>query len=66
MDNLVGGRFGDNYDWTYTGFLRATNSLLLHNYRDVWGMNWQDWTYRTGAMNVQSNFLSAAQSPASQ
>ena len=59
VDNLVGGRFGDNYNWTYTGFLRATNSLLLNNYHDVWGMNWQDWTYRTSAMNIQSNFLSA-------
>jgi hypothetical protein len=57
--NLVGGRFGDNYNWTYTGFLRATNSLLLYNYRDVWGMNWQDWTYRTNAMDIRSNFLSA-------
>lgn len=57
--NLVGGRFGDNYNWTYTGFLRATNSFLLYNYRDVWGMNWQDWTYRTNAMDIRSNFLSA-------
>ena len=57
--NLTGGRFGDNYNWTYTGFLRATNSLLLYNYRDVWGMNWQDWTYRTNAMDIRSNFLSA-------
>jgi hypothetical protein len=57
--NLIGGRFGDNYNWTYTGFLRATNSILIYNYRDVWGMNWQDWTYRTNAMEIQSNFLSA-------
>ena len=57
--NLIGGRFGDNYNWTYNGFLRATNSLLLYNYRDVWGMNWQDWTYRTNAMDIRSNFLSA-------
>lgn len=56
--NLVGGRFGDNYNWSYSGFLRATNSLLLNNYHDVWGMNWQDWTYRTNAMDIRGNFLS--------
>lgn len=57
--NLVGGRFGDNYDRTYTGFLRATNSILIYNHRDVWGFNLQDWTYRTSAMDIHSNFLSA-------
>jgi len=55
--NLVGARFGDNYDWTYTGFLRATNSLLIFNYRDVWGMTWNDWGYRTGQMDIRSNLL---------
>lgn len=58
--NLVGGRFGDNYDWTYDGFLRATNSLLLYNYRDVWGMTWSDWAYRTNQMDVRSNLLTVA------
>jgi hypothetical protein len=60
LGNVIGGRFGDNYDWTYNGSFRATNSLLLFNYRDVWGMNWADWTYRTNQMDVRSNFLSAA------
>lgn len=55
--NLVGGRMGDNYNWTYTGSLRATNSLLLHNYREVWGMCWADWTYRSNQMDIRSNFL---------
>lgn len=58
--NLVGGRFGDNYTMTYSGSLRATNSLLLYNHHDVWGMNWADWTYRTNQMDIRSNFLSAA------
>ncbi|HYG35514.1 MAG TPA: hypothetical protein VEC99_12050, partial [Clostridia bacterium] len=34
-----------------------TNSLVLNNYRDVWGRNWQDWTYRSNAMDIQGNFL---------
>lgn len=58
--NLTGARFGDNYNWTYTGFLRATNSLLIHNYRDVWGMTWNDWAYRTSQMDVRSNRLTVA------
>ena len=40
--------------------MRATNSILLHNYRDVWGVNFQDWLWRTNAMNVQSNWFTAA------
>jgi hypothetical protein len=59
--NLTGGRFGDNYSsYTYTGFLRVTNSLMIYNYRNVWGMNWADWTYRTNQMDMRSNLLSAA------
>jgi len=63
LGNLTGARFGDNYDWTYNGFLRMTNSLVLYNYRDVWGMNWQTdslgWIYRTNAMDIRGNTLSA-------
>ena len=58
VGNVVGLRFGDNYDWSYRGFLRVTNSLVLYNVRDVWGMNWDDWTYRTNQMDIRSNFLS--------
>lgn len=60
IGNVVGGRFGDNYDWSYNGFLRATNSILLYNHHDVWGMNWADWSYRTGRMSVVSNYLSVS------
>lgn len=55
--NAVGARFGDNYNWTYSGFLFVTNSLLLHNARDAWGMNWADWTYRTNQMEIAGNWL---------
>lgn len=60
VNNLVGGRFGDNYNWTYNGFLTASNSVLIYNYRDVWGMNWSDWTYRTNQMNIQNNWLTGS------
>ena len=56
--NAVGARFGDNYDWTYNGFLTVSNSLLLHNLRDVWGRNWDDWTVRLAQMDIQNNYLS--------
>jgi hypothetical protein len=58
--NVIGGRFGDNYDWTYNGFLRVTNSILIHNHRDVWGYNWADWTYRLAQMDVRNNLLTTA------
>ena len=33
--NSVGLRTGDDYDWSYNGYLNVTNSLILCNYRDV-------------------------------
>ena len=38
--NSVGMRIGDNYDWSYTGFLKVTNSLVLYNYRDLFLKTW--------------------------
>ncbi|MGD8500208.1 MAG: right-handed parallel beta-helix repeat-containing protein, partial [Phycisphaerales bacterium] len=58
--NLVGARFGDNYDWSYHGFLTVGNSLLLFNTRDVWGRAWDDWTVHLSQMDIQGNHLSAA------
>ncbi len=56
--NAVGARFGDNYDWTYNGFLTVSNSLLLFNVRDVWGRAWDDWTVHLSKMDIQNNYLS--------
>jgi len=58
--NAVGARYGDNYDWTYNGELEVVDSLILNNYRDVWGYNWDDWTYRTGQMDIRDNYLTTA------
>ncbi|HOK77691.1 MAG TPA: hypothetical protein PLW35_08220 [Verrucomicrobiota bacterium] len=63
VGNAIGARFGDNYTWNYYGLLRATNCLFIHNYRDVWGMTWNNWLYgvnsRNGsnAMVVEGNIL---------
>ncbi|HNR98169.1 MAG TPA: dockerin type I repeat-containing protein [Planctomycetota bacterium] len=60
VGNGVGARFGDNYDWSYNGFLRVTNSLLLHNLRDVWGRAWDTWEEHPLQMEVSQNLLTAA------
>jgi hypothetical protein len=65
--NSVGARFGDNYDWTYLGRLRLTNTLMLYNYRDIFlktwngtGSGWQtnSWVDRLGQIHFRSNFVS--------
>jgi hypothetical protein len=56
--NAVGARFGDNYDWSYNGFLTVTDSLLLYNLKDVWGWNRDEWTVATDKMSIMNNHLS--------
>ena len=57
--NLVGARFGDNYDWSYAGFLKVTDSLLLFNKRDIWGRAWDNWTVHLSRIDIHDNWLSA-------
>jgi hypothetical protein len=58
--NIVGARFGDNYDWTYNGFLMVRDSLLLFNHRDIWGRAWDDWTVHLTQMDIQDNYVMIA------
>lgn len=58
--NLVGARFGDNYDWDYEGSLEVTDSLLLFNERDIWGRAWDDWTVHLDQMSLTGNLLTDA------
>ena len=64
IGNSVGVRFGDNYEsiGPFNGQLRVTNSYVLYNYRDVWGMTWRNdstgWFYRSNQMHIGNNFLS--------
>ena len=64
--NSIGARFGDNYTGTSglgnkAGFLTVTNSLILHNYRDVFGRAWDNtWNYRSNWMDIRSNYLTVA------
>ncbi len=63
--NSVGARYGDNYTGTSGlgnkyGFLTVTNSLILHNYRDVWGQAWDNtWNYRVNQMDIRGNHITA-------
>jgi hypothetical protein len=65
LGNSVGARYGDNYEGTTglgfkDGFLVVTNSIILHNYRDVWGQPWDDtWNYRVADMDIRNNTLTA-------
>ncbi len=58
--NMVGARYGDNYDWDYNGVLEVRDSILLSSaYHDVWGYDWDSWTYNGPAkFNVHDNHLS--------
>ncbi len=58
--NLIGTRFGDNYDWDYDGFLTVRDSLLLFNMRDIWGRAWDDWTVHLDQMDLRGNTVSVA------
>jgi len=66
--NGIGARYGDNYTGTTglglkNGTLVVTNSLLLHNVRDVFGRPWDNtWNWRTNNMDIRDNWLSAPNS----
>jgi hypothetical protein len=68
LGNSVGARYGDNYEGTSglglkDGFLTVTNSLILHNYRDVWGQPWDGtWNYRAADMDIHDNLITQANS----
>jgi hypothetical protein len=55
--NVVGARFGDNYNWTYNGFLKVRDSLLLFNHRDIWGRAWDNWTVHLTQMDIQDCYV---------
>jgi hypothetical protein len=68
LANGIGARYGDNYTGTTglglkNGTLIVTNSILLHNLRDVFGRPWDDtWNWRTNNMDIRNNLLTASNS----
>ncbi len=59
VGNHVGARFGDNYDWDYFGKLNVQQSIIINNDRDVWGFEWDSWTYRLADMTIEDNKVTA-------
>jgi hypothetical protein len=68
LGNSVGARIGDNYDWNYTGFLNVSNSVILHNYRDIFLKTWNavktgwdtnSWIDRRAQANFVNNYFTA-------
>jgi len=57
VGNHIGLRFGDNYTWDYDGELNVSDSLSLFNDRNIWGMEWDSWTYRLDKMTIENNKL---------
>ncbi len=60
LENQVGARFGDNYDWGYHGKLQVHDSVLLFNDRDVWGMVFDEWRQKRPQMTIENNLLSSS------
>jgi hypothetical protein len=58
IDNEIGFRFGDNYGWSYSGSLETTNSISIHNYRDVWNLDRDIWGPRLDQTFIESNLFS--------
>jgi hypothetical protein len=59
LNNGVGIRYGDNYDWSeLKGVMRIKNSLSLGNDRDVWNMVRMIWSPRIKNMSFENTFVS--------
>ena len=58
IDNEIGFRFGDNYGWNYTGSLQTTNSIAIHNYRDIWNFDRDTWAPHLDQTFIESNLFS--------
>lgn len=59
LNNGVGVRYGDNYDWSdIKGIMLIKNSLSLGNDRDVWNMVRMIWSPRIKNMSFENTFVS--------
>ena len=59
LNNGVGIRYGDNYDWSEVdGRMIIRNSYSLNNDRDVWNMVRMTWSPRLEKMTFENTFVS--------
>jgi len=61
--NVIGARFGDNYNWEYAGnHLTVLENILIGNqFHDIWGYDWASWSYNFDQMTVSGNKISIAE-----
>jgi len=59
LNNGVGIRYGDNYDWAVVeGKVHIKNSSSLYNDKDVWNMVRMTWSPRLGNMSFENTMVS--------
>jgi len=60
LENGVGIRYGDNYDWHHSGLLKVSNSVIRNSsYHDVWNMLREEWAADTSRMEFQNVIVSS-------
>lgn len=59
VGNAHGARYGDNYDWNYKGKLSVSSSFILQNRKDVFGVEFDSWSYREEDMTIENNVVTA-------
>lgn len=59
LNNGVGIRYGDNYDWSEVdGFMIIKNSFSLNNDRDVWNMVHMNWSPKIDNLSFENTTVS--------
>jgi hypothetical protein len=59
MNNGVGIRYGDNYEWSLVeGKMIIRNSLSLNNDKDVWNMVRMNWSPKIGNLSFENTAVS--------
>lgn len=60
LENGVGIRYGDNYDWHHNGLVKVSNSVIRNSsYHDVWNMVREEWAADTSRMEFQNVSVSS-------
>lgn len=60
LNNFIGIRYGDNYDWSIVnGQIFVSNSQSLYNGKDVWNMVRSQWAPKIENMHFQNTQVSA-------
>ncbi len=59
LNNGIGIRYGDNYDWSEVeGTMMVRNSMSLNNNKDIWNMVRMDWSPKLGNLSFENTLVS--------